>query len=31
MTSKRGVDFLKTVAQYVTKAGGHDSITKVVN
>ncbi|XP_075162204.1 acyl-coenzyme A thioesterase 13-like [Haematobia irritans] len=27
MSGKRGVDFLKTVADYIAKTGGHDAIT----
>ncbi|XP_073839623.1 acyl-coenzyme A thioesterase 13-like [Musca autumnalis] len=27
MSAKRGVDFLKTVAGYISKSGGHDTIT----
>lgn len=30
MSSKRGVDFLKTVADYIAKSGGHDAVTNAV-
>ena len=32
MSAKRGVEFLKAIAEHMTvKAGGHDTITKVVS